>query len=518
MAYIYQSLPEEQLLLISKYKTAKEVWDALKTRHVGVNRVQQAKQQTLKSEFEIILLNAVPDKFLQIVASIEQYSDLDEMSVDEEIGRLETFEERLKYKNERPVNTQEGVGSENLDGGVTESMSRPGIKEDIYAARTPIGRQSVGSITNQKHDQSGFMIDHNNEGDPNNCHRVNNHWQQKGFIPEGFVDPDHPEKVYLLRQALYGLKQAPRAWYDELSTFLMSKGFTKGTIDPTLFKIKYGDDILLVQIYVDDIIFGSKIPKYSKRFEKLMHSRFEMSLMREMKFFLASDPQVPKWFFINQAKPDLVQAVCYCARYQARPTQKHLKEVKRIFKYLKGTINMGLWYPKDSGFELTAFSDADHAGCLDTRKSTSGGIQFLGDKLVSWMSKKQNCTAMSSAEAEYVALSASCAQVMWMRTQLQDYGFNYNKIPLYCDSQSAIAISCNPVQHSRTKHIHTRYHFIKEQVENGIIELYFVRTEYQLADMFTKALPEDRFKYLVRRIGMRCLTPAELEVLTNETA
>ncbi|GJR24352.1 retrovirus-related pol polyprotein from transposon TNT 1-94 [Tanacetum coccineum] len=323
-----------------------------------------------------------------------------------------------------------------------------------------------------------------------------------------------------------------------------------------------------------DIIFRSKTPKYSKRFENLMHSRFEMSLMGEMKFFLGLQiHQSPKGIFINQAKyaleilkkhnmdnchsigtplatkpkldvdlsgepvdqsdyrskigslmyltssrPDLVQAVCYCARYQARPTQKHLKEVKRIFKYLKGTINMGLWYPKDSGFELTAFSDADHAGCLDTRKSTSGGIQFLGDKLVSWMSKKQNCTAMSSAEAEYVALSASCAQVMWMRTQLQDYGFNYNKIPLYCDSQSAIAISCNPVQHSRTKHIHTRYHFIKEQVENGIIELYFVRTEYQLADMFTKALPEDRFKYLVRRIGMRCLTLAELEVLTNETA
>nr|GEW77760.1 Gag-Pol polyprotein [Tanacetum cinerariifolium] len=116
------------------------------------------------------------------------------------------------------------------------------------------------------------------------------------------------------------------------------------------------------------------------------------------------------------------------------------------------------------------------------------------------MSKKQNCTAISSAEAEYVALSVSCAQVMWMRTQLQDYGFNYNKIPLYCDSQSAIAISCNPVQHSHTKHIHTWYHFIKKQVKNGIIELYFVRTEYQLANMFTKALPEDRFKYLVRRI------------------
>nr|GFA13951.1 retrovirus-related Pol polyprotein from transposon TNT 1-94 [Tanacetum cinerariifolium] len=123
---------------------------------------------------------------------------------------------------------------------------------------------------------------------------------------------------------------------------------------------------------------------------------------------------------------------------------------------------------------------------------------------------------MSLAEAEYVALSASCAQVMWMRTHLQDYGFNYKKIPLYCDSQSAIAISCNPVQHSHTKHIHTW--FIKEQVKNGIIDLYFVITEYQLADMFTKALPEDRFKYLVRRIGMTCLTPAELEVLANKSA
>ncbi|GJY60273.1 retrovirus-related pol polyprotein from transposon TNT 1-94 [Tanacetum coccineum] len=290
--------------------------------------------------------------------------------------------------------------------------------------------------------------------------------------PDGFVDPDHPEKVYLLRKALYGLKQAPRAWYDELSNFLISKGFTKGIINPTLFTIRYGEDILLVQIYVDDIIFGSINPKFSKRFEKLMHGRFEMSLMGEMKFFLGLQiHQSPRGIFINQAKytleilkkygmekgqsigtpmatkpkldadlsgtlvdqtdyrskigslmyltssrPDIVQAVCYCARYQARPTEKHLKEVKRIFQYLRGTINMGLWYPKDSGFELTAFSDADHAGYVDTRKSTSRGIQFLGDKLVSWMSKKQDCTAMSSAVAEYVALSAICAQVIWMRT------------------------------------------------------------------------------------------------------
>nr|GEV05279.1 copia protein [Tanacetum cinerariifolium] len=211
--------------------------------------------------------------------------------------------------------------------------------------------------------------------------------------------------------------------------------------------------------------------------------------------------KIKSLMYLKSSRPDIVQAVCYCACYQARPTEKHLQEDKRIFRYLKGTINMGLWYAKDSGFKLTAFSDVNHAGCLDTRKSTSGVIQFLGNKLVSWMSKKQDCTTMSSAEEEYMALSSSCAQVMWMRTYLKDYGFKYKKIPFYSDSQSAIAISCNPMQHSRTKHIYTRYHFIKEKVENGIIELYFVKTEYQLADMFTKALPEDRFQYLVKRIG-----------------
>nr|GFA57107.1 retrovirus-related Pol polyprotein from transposon TNT 1-94 [Tanacetum cinerariifolium] len=164
----------------------------------------------------------------------------------------------------------------------------------------------------------------------------------------------------------------------------------------------------------------------------------------------------------------------------------------------------------DSGFELTGFSDADYAGCKDTFKSTSGGAQFLGEKLVSWSSKKQDCTALSTAEAKYVSLSACCAQVLWIQTQLTNYGFRFNKILIYCDSKSAIAISCNPVQHSRTKHIAIRYHFIKEHVEKGTIKLYFVKTDYQLADIFTKALPMDRFNYLVRRLGMRSLSLKEL--------
>ncbi|GJV27730.1 retrovirus-related pol polyprotein from transposon TNT 1-94 [Tanacetum coccineum] len=160
---------------------------------------------------------------------------------------------------------------------------------------------------------------------------------------DGFVDPHHPDKVYRLKKALYGLKQAPRAWYDELSNFLVSKGFSKGSIDPTLF-------------------------------EKLMHSKFEMSMMGELKFFLGIQiHQSPRGIFINQAK--YAQEILI---KHARPTEKHLTAFKRIFRYLKNTINMGLWYHKDTDFDLTAFSDSDHEGCLDSRKSTSGGIQFLG--------------------------------------------------------------------------------------------------------------------------------------------
>nr|GEX30985.1 Gag-Pol polyprotein [Tanacetum cinerariifolium] len=197
--------------------------------------------------------------------------------------------------------------------------------------------------------------------------------------------------------------------------------------------------------------------------------------------------------YLTASRPDIMHATCYYARYHAQPTKKHLTAVKQIFRYLKDTIHMGLWYPKVTSFEIIAFSYSDHAGCLDSCKSTSGGIKFLGgDKLVSWSSKKQDCTSMSFAEAEYVSLSACCAQVLWMRTQLINYGFNFDKIPMYCDSKAAIAISCNPVQHSRTKHIDVRYHFIKEKVEKGIVELFFVGTEYQLADLFTKALPVER--------------------------
>nr|GEV95394.1 hypothetical protein [Tanacetum cinerariifolium] len=171
----------------------------------------------------------------------------------------------------------------------------------------------------------------------------------------------------------------------------------------------------------------------------------------------------------------------------------------------------------ESGFKLTGFSDADYAGCKDTFKSTFGEAQFLGEKLVSWSSKKQDSMGLSTAEVEYVSLSTCCAQIIWMWTQLTDYGFHFNKIPIYCDSKSAIDISYNPVHHSRTKHIAVRYHFIKEQVQKGTTELYFVKTDYQLADLFTKALPVDRFNYLVCRLGRNYVKGKILSDFLSET-
>ncbi|GJW78456.1 retrovirus-related pol polyprotein from transposon TNT 1-94 [Tanacetum coccineum] len=283
---------------------------------------------------------------------------------------------------------------------------------------------------------------------------------------EGFIDPEFPDHVYRLKKSFI---------QSQASTSCMSQ-----------YAIE-----LLKKHGLDECVSMST-PMATKRLDAdLQGTPTDQTTYRRM---------IGGLMYLTASRPDISYATFVCARYQARPSVKHLKEFKRIFWYLRQSYNMGLWYLKDSGFELIVYSDVDHAGCKDDYKSTSGGLQFLGERLVSWSSKKQDCTTMSTAEAEYVSLSACCAQVIWMRTQLLDYGYKYNRIPMYCDSKSAIAISCNPVQISKTKHINIRYHFIKEHVKKGTVELYFVGTEYQLADLFTKALPKERFEYLVHRI------------------
>ncbi|GKC95851.1 retrovirus-related pol polyprotein from transposon TNT 1-94 [Tanacetum coccineum] len=319
--------------------------------------------------------------------------------------------------------------------------------------------------------------------------------------PDGNADPDNPNHVYRLKKALYGLKQAPRPWYDLLLSFLLSQEFSKGTVDPTLFIKRDGKDILLISQ------MDTPMVKKSKLDEDPEGKAVDPTHYRGM---------VGTFMYLTTSRPDLVYVVCMCARYQACPTEKHLHAVKRIFRYLRGTVNRGLWYSKDSAIALTTFADADHAGCQDTRRSTSGSMQFLGDRLVSWSSKRQKSAAISSTEAEYFALSGCCAQVLWMRSQLTDYGLGFNKIPMYYDNKSVIALCCNNVQHSRSKYIDIRYHFIKEQVENRVVELYFVRTKYHLADIFTKPLCRERIEFLIDKLGMKSFTLETLKQLADE--
>ena len=206
--------------------------------------------------------------------------------------------------------------------------------------------------------------------------------------------------------------------------------------------------------------------------------------------------------YLTASRPDIMFLTCLCARFQADPRESHLITIKRIFRYLKGTPNLEIWYPRDYGFDLIGYSDAYYARCRIERKSTTSTCQFLESKLVSWFRKKQHSVSTSTAEVEYIAVGSCCAQVLWMRNQLFDNGFKLEKIPIFCDNTSAITITQNPVQHSRSKHIDVRYHFIREHVMNGFVELHFILSEKQLVEIFTNPLDESTFSRLVNELGM----------------
>ncbi|GKC38031.1 putative ribonuclease H-like domain-containing protein [Tanacetum coccineum] len=305
--------------------------------------------------------------------------------------------------------------------------------------------------------------------------------------PLGFEDPQFPDKVYKVEKALYGLHQAPRAWYETVSTYLIENRFIRGTIDKTLFIYKDKGNILLVHVYVDDIIFGSTKKSLCDEFEGLMYKRFQMSSMRELTFFLglqvqqkkdgifisqdkyvadilkkfdfatvktASTPMEPKKALIKDEEANNITfAVCACARFQVTLKTSHLHDVKRIFRYLKGQPKLGLWYLRDSPFDLEAFSDSDYAGASLDMKSTTRGCQFLGNRLISWQCKNQTIVANSTTEAEYVTAANCCGQVLWIQNQMLDYGFKFMNTKIYIINESTICIVKNLVFYSKTKHI-----------------------------------------------------------------
>nr|GEU38180.1 hypothetical protein [Tanacetum cinerariifolium] len=269
--------------------------------------------------------------------------------------------------------------------------------------------------------------------------------------PEVFIDPDNLTHVYRLKKALHGLKSAPRVWYDTLSQFLLNNNFSKGAVGLQVSQTPRG-------IFINQSKFALEI---LKKFGMDSCDPVDTPMVERLK--LDEDPleipvnqtrfrsMVSSLMYLTASRPDLVFVVCMCTR------------------------------------------------------STSGSAQFLGEKLVSWSSKKQKSTAISTIEAKYIAMSGCCTQILWMRSQLSDYGFAFNMIPLYCDNRSAIALCCNNVHYSRSKYIDIRHYFICEQVEKGMVELYFVMTDYQLAYIFTKALPRERFEFLLSRLGLTVL-------------
>ncbi|XP_068498213.1 secreted RxLR effector protein 161-like [Phaseolus vulgaris] len=206
--------------------------------------------------------------------------------------------------------------------------------------------------------------------------------------------------------------------------------------------------------------------------------------------------------YLIASRPDIMFVVCLCARFQANPKESHLKATKRILKYLKGTTNVGLWYPSHSPIHLIGYSDSYFAGCKLDRKSTSGTCHLLGSSLISWHNKKQACVAFSTAEVEYIDVGSCCAQILWLKQQLEDFGLKISKVPLLCNNTSAINLTKNQIQHSRTKHIEIRHHFIRDHVNNGDCEMKFIDTRLQLVDIFTKPLPKDKFFFLRNELGI----------------
>ncbi|GJV24652.1 retrovirus-related pol polyprotein from transposon TNT 1-94 [Tanacetum coccineum] len=309
--------------------------------------------------------------------------------------------------------------------------------------------------------------------------------------PPGFIDFEKPDHVYKLKKALYGLKQAPKAWYDRLKAFLIKHEYKMGMVDNTLFTKKKSSNLIIVQIYVDDIIFGSTCQDMCDEFAKIMHDEFEMSMMGELNFFLGLQiKQMEDGIFFNQSKyikemlkkfgledskpmktpmssdtkltkdeecesvdstkyrgmigsllyltasrPDIMFSVCLCARFQEAPKTSHLEAVKRIFRYIKGTTHLGLWYPKGTGIETVVYADSDHAGDYVDRKSTSGICTFVGCCLTSWFSKKQTALAISTTEAEYVSARKACQQALWMKQALIDYDVRLDDVPIMCDNK-----------------------------------------------------------------------------------
>ncbi|CAM8989664.1 unnamed protein product [Rhodiola kirilowii] len=381
--------------------------------------------------------------------------------------------------------------------------------------------------------------------------------------PPGFIVKGSEHKVLKLHKALYGLRQAPRAWNIKLDNTLLSLGFTKSPLEHAVYKKGRGASFLLVGVYVDDLVITGACEEESVKFKRQMTEIFKMNDLGLLSYYLgiavhqtpgtisicqgayakkilegcgmgdcnptqapmeartklskkSSSPPVDKTLYrsivrslryLTHTRPDLAYSVGIVSRYMEFPTTEHMAAVKHILRYVKGTLDLGCFYQKKKGEEelhLVGYSDSDMAGDVDDRKSTTGVAFFMGSSLISWMSQKQKVVALSSCEAEYIAAATAACQGVWLERLLGDLlSRSTSKVVLNIDNKSAISLCKNPVHHDRSKHIDTRFHFIRECVEEGKIVVKHVSTNDQLADILTKPLGRLKFLEMKGRIGMQ---------------
>lgn len=362
-----------------------------------------------------------------------------------------------------------------------------------------------------------------------------------------------------MKKALYGLKQAPRAWNVRIDKYFQDKNFIKCPYEHALYIKAQSGDILIVCLYVDDLIFTGNNPSMFEEFKKDMSNEFEMTDMGLMAYYLGIEvKQEDKGIFITQegyakevlkkfkmedanpvgtpmecgsklskhekgenmdptlykslvgslryltcTRPDILYVVGVVSRYMEAPTTTHFKAAKRILRYIKGTTNFGLHYYSSNNYNIVGYSDSDWSGDLDDRKSTTGFVFFMGDTAFTWMSKKQPIVTLSTCEAEYVAATSCVCHAIWLRNLLKELKMPQEEPMEICvDNKSALALAKNPVFHERSKHIDTRYHFIRECIEMKEVKLKYVMSQDQAADIFTKPLKLETFVKLRSMLGV----------------
>ncbi|KAH9695599.1 hypothetical protein KPL71_022832 [Citrus sinensis] len=377
--------------------------------------------------------------------------------------------------------------------------------------------------------------------------------------PLGYMVKGHEDKVLRLKKALYGLKQAPRAWNSRIDKYFQEKGFTKCPYEHALYVKEKDGDILIVCLYVDDLIFTGSNPSLFEEFKRVMIKAFEMTDIGLMTYYLGIEvkqneedifisqesyaKEILKRFKMNDCKPistpvecgvklskydecedidptffkslvgslryltctrpDILYAVGLVSRYMENPKTTHFKAAKRILRYIKGTINFGLLYSFSNDYKLIGYSDSDWGGDVDDRKSTTGFVFFMGDTAFTWMSKKQPIVTLSTCEAEYVAATSSVCHAIWLRNLLKELSLAQEEPTEICvDNKSAIALSKNPVFHDRSKHIDTRYHFIRECIARKEVQVKYVKSQDQAADIFTKPLKQEDFARFRSLLGV----------------